>query len=111
MSTIEKIMKARAPLTLAGVPAGFEPVLLADLARGAGGVVFVAADDLMMQAIADTAHYFAPELEIIRVPSWDCLPYDRASPSLRAASERLARLPALPTKPSGARPVPLATPL
>jgi len=62
MSPIEKVIKARAPLTLAGVPAGFEPVLLADLARAAGCAVFVASDEMMMQAIADTAHYFAPEL-------------------------------------------------
>ena len=103
MSTIERILQARAPLTLAGVPAGFQPVLLADLARAAGCAVFVAADEQMMQAIADTAAYFAPELEIIRVPAWDCLPYDRASPSLRAASERLAGLHALQTKPKGPR--------
>ena len=103
MSPIEKVIKARAPLTLAGVPAGFEPVLLADLARAAGCAVFVASDEMMMQAIADTAHYFAPELEIIRVPAWDCLPYDRASPSLRAASERLAGLHALQAKAAGPR--------
>jgi len=103
MSPIEKVIKARAPLTLAGVPAGFEPVLLADLARAAGRAVFVASDEMMMQAIADTAHYFAPELEIIRVPAWDCLPYDRASPSLRAASERLAGLHALQAKAAGPR--------
>jgi len=103
MSPIEKVTKARAPLTLAGVPAGFEPVLLADLARAAGRAVFVASDEMMMQAIADTAHYFAPELEIIRVPAWDCLPYDRASPSLRAASERLAGLHALQAKAAGPR--------
>ena len=103
MSPIEKVIKARAPLTLAGVPAGFEPVLLADLARVAGCAVFVASDEMMMQAIADTAHYFAPELEIIRVPAWDCLPYDRASPSLRAASERLAGLHALQAKAAGPR--------
>jgi transcription-repair coupling factor (superfamily II helicase) len=29
---------------------------------------------------------------MITFPAWDCLPYDRASPSLRATSERLAAL-------------------
>jgi transcription-repair coupling factor (superfamily II helicase) len=103
MSAIEKILSARAPLTLAGVPAGFQPVLLTDLTRAAGCMVFIAADEQMMAAITDTAHFFAPEIEIIRVPAWDCLPYDRASPSLRAASERLAGLHALQAKPKGPR--------
>jgi transcription-repair coupling factor (superfamily II helicase) len=92
----QRILKARAPLTLAGAPAGFLPVVLADLARAASSLtVFVAADGAQMDAIAETAHYFAPELAIIRIPAWDCQPYDRASPSLRASSERLAGLHAL----------------
>ncbi|MCE7798215.1 transcription-repair coupling factor [Sphingobium sufflavum] len=98
---ITRIVSARTTLTLSGVPQGFEPLLLADLARAAGRAVFVASDEQMMQGIADTAPYFAPELEIIRIPAWDCLPYDRASPSLRAASERLAGLHALQAKPTG----------
>ncbi|HEX7852349.1 MAG TPA: transcription-repair coupling factor [Sphingobium sp.] len=101
MTAIDRIKGTRAPLTLAGVPQGFEPLLLADLARATGRCVFVASDEQMMQGIADTAPYFAPELEIIRIPAWDCLPYDRASPSLRAASERLAGLHALQAKPKG----------
>jgi len=103
MADIQRITGAKAPLTLAGVPAGFQPVMLADLARAAGCAVFIASDEPMMQAIADTAPYFAPELEIIRIPAWDCLPYDRASPSLRAASERLAGLYALQQPARGPR--------
>ncbi|MET0364030.1 MAG: transcription-repair coupling factor [Sphingobium sp.] len=101
MTAITRIISARTPLTLAGVPQGFEPLLLADLARASGRAVFVASDEQMMQGIADTAPYFAPEIEVIRIPAWDCLPYDRASPSLRAASERLAGLHALQAKPKG----------
>ncbi|MET0240115.1 MAG: transcription-repair coupling factor [Sphingobium sp.] len=101
MTDLRKILKATHPLTLAGIPQGFEPLLLADLARAAGRAVFVASDEAMMQGIVDTAPFFAPELEIIRIPAWDCLPYDRASPSLRAASERLAGLHALQAKAKG----------
>ena len=99
MTDLQKILKATHPLTLAGVPQGFLPWLLADLARGAKGrAVYIAPDDSAMQAVADTAAYFAPELEIIRIPAWDCLPYDRSSPSLRSMSERLAGLHALQEK-------------
>jgi transcription-repair coupling factor (superfamily II helicase) len=100
MTDLQTILRAKAPLTLSGVPAGFQPWLLADIARAAPGrVVFIAPDEQLMQAAADAATWFAPELEIIRIPAWDCLPYDRASPSLRAASERLAGLHALQVKP------------
>jgi transcription-repair coupling factor (superfamily II helicase) len=60
--------------------------------------VFVAADEAGMRGIAETAHFFAPEVEVLSFPAWDCLPYDRASPSLRATSERLATLAALQAK-------------
>jgi len=100
MTDFNRILSARTPLTLAGAPSGFLPWLAADLARAAqaqGGrrVVFVASDDVAMRAIAEAAGYFAPELEILNFPAWDCLPYDRASPSLRSTSERLAALHAL----------------
>src|SRR3546814_13664445 len=48
-----------------------------------------------MRSIVDAAHYFAPKLETLSFPAWDCLPYDRSSPSLRSSSERLATLHAL----------------
>jgi transcription-repair coupling factor (superfamily II helicase) len=102
MTDLPRILSAKTPLTLSGVPAGFTPVLLADLTRAAKGrVCFVAPDAQMVEAIETTVHYFAPELEVVRIPAWDCLPYDRASPSLRTASERLAGLHALQAKPKG----------
>ncbi|WP_176591272.1 transcription-repair coupling factor [Sphingobium sp. EM0848] len=102
MTDLLKILKASAPMTLSGVPAGFQPWLLADIARAAPSrALFVAPDEQLMRAVADTAHYFAPEIEIVEIPAWDCLPYDRASPSLRTASARLAGLYALQGKPKG----------
>ncbi len=73
---------------------------MTDLARAANTrAVFIAADEAAMRAMADVAHYFAPEVQVISFPAWDCLPYDRASPSLRTTSERLAALAALQAKP------------
>jgi len=96
VSDLHKILSARAPVTLAGVPSGFMPWLAADLARAATGrAVVIAPDEAAMRALADAAHYFAPELELLTFPAWDCLPYDRSSPSLRATAERLATLHAL----------------
>jgi len=42
--------------------------------------------------VADAAQFFAPELEVIEFPAWDCLPYDRASPALSVSAKRLAAL-------------------
>jgi transcription-repair coupling factor (superfamily II helicase) len=98
---LQTIRRAARPLTLAGAPTGFLPWLVADLARaaGAGGrAVMIAADEAAMRAIGDAATYFAPELEVLAFPAWDCLPYDRSSPSLRATSERLSTLHALQRK-------------
>ena len=99
LDSFRRVLAADKPITLAGAPAGFLPWLMADLARAAKGrAVFVASDEVAMAALADTAGYFAPELEVLRFPAWDCLPYDRASPSLRAMSERMATLHALQRK-------------
>ncbi len=96
---IPRILSSKAPLTLSGAPAGFLPWLMTDLARAAvSRAVFIAADEAEMRSIADTAPYFAPEVEVLTFPAWDCLPYDRASPSLRSTSERLACLAALQHK-------------
>jgi len=99
MTDIAKIRSARGPLTLAGVPDGFLPLLMADLARAADKrAVVIAADEAAMRALADAAAWFAPEIEVLAFPAWDCLPYDRASPSLRITSERMATLAALQAK-------------
>jgi len=104
MPDLNTILASPRPLTLAGTPAGFLPWLLADVARAAkSGAVYVAPDEAAMRAVASTAPYFAPELEVISFPAWDCLPYDRASPTLRVMSERLAALHALQTPAKGAR--------
>ena len=93
MPELSKILAAKQPLTLSGVPAGFLPWLLADLARAADTrAVFVAADEAEMRAVSASAAYFAPELEVFNYPAWDCLPYDRASPTLTVMAERLAAL-------------------
>ncbi len=99
--TFPTILKATAPLTLASIPPGFLPWFAADLARavhgtGKGGrAIIVTADETAMRAIADTVPVFAPEVDVLTLPAWDCLPYDRASPALRVMAERLATLQAL----------------
>ena len=104
MADIQRILRADRPLTLASVPAGFTPLLLADLARGSKGMtVYVAPDEAAMRSLAETIPFFAPEIEILQFPGWDCLPYDRASPSTVITSQRMATLAALQSPVLGKR--------
>jgi transcription-repair coupling factor (superfamily II helicase) len=101
---LERVLHAGDPLTLAGVPTGFLPWLAADLARAAHGsskagrAVAIVADEAALRALAETVPLFAPEVEVLTLPGWDCLPYDRASPALRVMAERLAALNSLQEK-------------
>ena len=91
MPDLQSILDSQSPLTLASVPSGFTPLLLADLARAAPHrTLFIASDDTAMRGVADAVPFFAAELEILQFPAWDCLPYDRASPSLAITSQRMA---------------------
>ncbi|MDE2405012.1 MAG: transcription-repair coupling factor [Sphingomonadales bacterium] len=108
MPDLKRILAATSPLTLASVARGSQPLVMADLARavagsGKGGsrAVLIAPDDAAMRAVADAAHFFAPELEVIEFPAWDCLPYDRASPALSVSARRLAALHRLQATPAG----------
>jgi transcription-repair coupling factor (superfamily II helicase) len=91
MPDLARILDAERPLSLTSVPRGAQPLVMADLARAAKGrAVFVAPDEQAMRGVADAARWFAPELQVIEFPAWDCLPYDRASPALSVSAQRLA---------------------
>ena len=91
-------------ITVGGAPDGYQSFLLADLARGeTGAVLHVARDDRRMDALARQTRFFAPELEVLTFPAWDCLPYDRVSPNPALASERMDTLGRLATAPAGRR--------
>ncbi len=93
MPDLSRILKADGPLTLASVARGAQPLVMADLARAAKGrAVFIAPDEAAMRSVAEAARFFAPELQVLEFPAWDCLPYDRASPALSISATRLATL-------------------
>ena len=80
-------------LELAGSPEGFDALVAGDLLRQRGGVaLFVARDFQRASSLADALAFFAPDIEVLRLPAWDCLPYDRVSPSPGVAADRMAAL-------------------
>ncbi len=79
--------------TVWGAPEGFDALLIARRRREhTGTVLHVARDDGRMARLAETLAFFAPEVEVLRFPAWDCLPYDRVSPNAAVVSERISTL-------------------
>ena len=107
---LTKLARGKGRIELCGAPEGFDGLIAADLARAhatakSGGVtLFVARDGARADAFAGSLDFFAPELEIVRLPSWDCLPYDRIGPSSGVAAGRMAALSALARRSAKAAP-------
>ena len=97
-------------LELAGAPEGFDALITGDLLRARGGVaLFVARDLPRANAFIDSLAFFAPEVEVLRLPAWDCLPYDRVSPSPAISAERMSTLTRLANGGAGERPLLVVT--
>jgi len=83
-------------IRVCGAPEGWDAQLVADLvARADGPVLHVARDDARAAALAEALGLFAPNLPVLRLPAWECLPYDRISPNPEIAAQRMAVLAAL----------------
>lgn len=81
-------------VTLAGAPEGHDARLLAEIVCQTVGkpVIHVALDDARAALLADALSFFAPQVEVVPFPAWDCLPYDRVSPHADVVSLRIAAL-------------------
>ncbi|MFG1212296.1 transcription-repair coupling factor [Xanthobacter flavus] len=114
---IADVLAEGRPLTLSRVADGMEGMVVADLARSiAAGknapwpsLTVVCRDGQRMAALERGLAFFAPELEVIAFPSWDCLPYDRASPNASIAARRMAALAKLARIKGGAASVLITT--
>lgn len=83
-------------LDVYGAPEGADAMAVADAARARNGLVLhIARDGTRAAAMRQALQFFAPELPVLDFPAWDCLPYDRVSPSSAAASRRMATLAAI----------------
>jgi transcription-repair coupling factor (superfamily II helicase) len=79
--------------TVYGAPEGYDALLLARRrAEHKGALLHVCRDDARVARLADALGFFAPQVDVLRFPAWDCLPYDRVSPNPELVSERIATL-------------------
>ncbi|MEM7300382.1 MAG: transcription-repair coupling factor [Pseudomonadota bacterium] len=92
---------------ITSVPDGLEPLVLARLAANSlsNSVAFVARDGQRASEIETMLGFFAPWADVLHMPAWDCLPYDRVSPSNQISARRLSTLAQLAAeRPSDAPP-------
>jgi len=83
-----------------GAPEGVDAIVLLETAKQAAsnGLLHVCHDDLRLATLAELIAFFAPEVELIRLPAWDCVPYDRVSPHPDIAAQRIESLFRLASK-------------
>jgi transcription-repair coupling factor (superfamily II helicase) len=87
---------------LANAPEGLEARFIADrLSRKlAPAILHVAQDAPRMAFVEAMVRFFAPSVEILHLPAWDCLPYDRISPNSELMAARLQTLSELAAGPA-----------
>jgi transcription-repair coupling factor (superfamily II helicase) len=98
-SPAERLAPGR-PLNLAGVADGAEGLVLSDLARAVAArpappaisLAVICRDGARMAALARALAFFAPDIEVLEFPAWDCLPYDRVSPHGGVVAQRMTTL-------------------
>ncbi len=86
-------------ITIYGAPTGHDARVLADRVRTAMRLdkvcCHVALDDMRAQNLVDLLAFFAPDVQTVIFPAWDCLPYDRTSPSASILARRVSALSTL----------------
>src|SRR5580692_12870970 len=93
-------LRAGKPLTLSGIADGAEGLVIADLARAVAAgpaapaisIAVICRDGPRMAMLARGLSFFAPEIEVLEFPAWDCLPYDRVSPHAGVVAQRMTAL-------------------
>ncbi|MDQ3124111.1 MAG: transcription-repair coupling factor, partial [Pseudomonadota bacterium] len=94
----------RSDQDLGGAPEGLDALVVAERLKAEGGVgVFVARDYARMGEFVQAFGFFADGIEIVEFPAWDCLPYDRLSPTSSVSAERMAALTRLAQRAPGDR--------
>lgn len=81
-------------LRLDGAPEGHDARVIADMAQAAfesqrSPILHIVLDDNRLHTMQNLWRFFAPDLRVIAIPAWDCLPYDRVSPNQDVIAERV----------------------
>lgn len=76
-------------------PEGYEPFMLAQLYKFQKPLIHIVPDDQSLEVAGNLLKFIDSDLPVLKLPAWDCLPYDRVSPRIDLMAERMATLAAL----------------
>jgi len=80
-------------LTASGLPEGADALAFTKAVRRDGKpALFIARDDARAAAFLAACRFFGSDISVLSIPAWDCLPYDRVSPSRTLAARRAGAL-------------------
>jgi transcription-repair coupling factor (superfamily II helicase) len=84
---------------LAGVPEGYDALLLGRMALAAAErsgeqplLIHIARDDRRLEALASAIAFFTPAVKTLAFPAWDTVPYDRIGPHAEIIARRITTL-------------------
>ena len=73
--------------TLSSVPTGFDTFWLNNvLQKFSGDVLYVVSNGFELEQTAEILKYLNPKIEVLTLPAWDTVPFDRVSPNVNILS-------------------------
>ena len=93
MKVWDTLAGIKAPIDAYEAPFGADVRVFVEAINKRGGVgVYVARDERQALQVLSIAKFFQPHMTQINFPAWDCLPYDRVSPTAHISAMRCSAL-------------------
>ncbi|MFC7290632.1 transcription-repair coupling factor [Hirschia litorea] len=93
MKVWDTIAGLKKPIDAYEAPFGADVRVFVEAINKRGGVgVYVARDERQALQVLSIAKFFQPLISQINFPAWDCLPYDRVSPTAHISAMRCSAL-------------------
>ncbi len=91
--------------TFSSVAKGFGAFLAGNFAQNSStDILYILEDGTALADTAAEAAYLYPDLQILKFPAWDTVPYDRTSPNPAIVAQRIACLAELVSNPTPKKP-------
>ena len=91
--------------TVSSVPDGYDAFLLAKLQLSAKhDIIYIVSDGVALEHTAQILNTIAPQIEVLKFPAWDTVPYDRVSPNVNVVATRVGTLSTLAQNPNPKKP-------
>ncbi|MFN7039305.1 MAG: transcription-repair coupling factor [Alphaproteobacteria bacterium] len=92
MLDFKKLLKDN-NIDICSIPDGGVSLVLSQVIKNSeNNILYIALNDEELHNIANTIKFFENNIDLVILPSWDCLPYDRVSPKSSIINERINSL-------------------